>query len=70
MGALFVIDGKSCSGISVAENFKDIYGEKENRIIILASSNIQIGWRKTIFDPRKGGDQCTGNEYFFDEEDD
>ena len=62
--------GKSCSGISVAENFKDIYGEKENRIIILASSNIQIGWRKTIFDPRKGGDQCTGNEYFFDEEDD
>ena len=62
--------GKSCSGISIAENFKDVYGEKENRIIILASQNIQIGWRKTIFNPKKGDDQCTGNEYFFDEEDD
>jgi len=40
--------GKTCSGISIAENFKDVYGEKENRIIVLASSNIQIGWRKTI----------------------
>ena len=62
--------GKTCSGISIAENFKDVYGEKENRIIILASQNIQIGWRKTIFDPRKGEDQCTGEEYFFDEEGD
>ena len=57
--------GKSCSGISIAENFKDVYAEKENRIIILASQNIQIGWRKTIFDPRKGDDQCTGETYFF-----
>ena len=62
--------GKSCSGISIAENFKDVYGEKENRIIILASQNIQIGWRKTIFDPRKGEDQCTGESYFFDDEND
>ena len=62
--------GKSCSGISIAENFKDVYAEKENRIIILASQNIQIGWRKTIFDPRKGDDQCTGETYFFDDEND
>ena len=60
--------GKSCSGISIAENFKDVYAEKENRIIILASPNIRIGWRKTIFDPRKGEDQCTGETYFFDDE--
>lgn len=58
--------GKSCSGISIAENFKDVYGDLENRIIILASQNIQIGWRKTIFDPRKGDNQCTGDEYFYD----
>jgi len=55
--------GKTCSGISIAENFKDVYGEKENRIIVLASANIQIGWRKTIYDPKKGTDQCTGGEY-------
>ena len=58
--------GKSCSGISIAENFKDVYGELDNRIIILASQNIQIGWRKTIFDSRKGDNQCTGDEYFYD----
>ena len=58
--------GKSCSGISIAENFRDIYGDLENRIIILASQNIQIGWRKTIFDPRKGDNQCTGDEYYYD----
>ena len=61
--------GKTCSGISIAENFKDVYAEKENRIIILASQNIQIGWRKTIFDPNKGDNQCTGDEYFNDEDD-
>jgi len=61
--------GKTCSGISIAENFKDVYGEKKNRIIILASSNIQIGWRKTIFDPRKGDNQCTGETYYDGEED-
>ena len=62
--------GKSCSGISIAENFKDVYAEKDKRIIILASPNIRIGWRKTIFDPRKGEDQCTGETYFFDDEHD
>jgi len=58
--------GKSCSGISIAENFKDVYGDLDNRIIILASQNIQIGWRKTIFDPRKGDNQCTSDEYYYD----
>lgn len=55
--------GKSCSAISIAENFKDIYADPENRIIILASSNIQIGWRKTIYDPSKRENQCTGSTY-------
>jgi len=60
--------GKTCSGISIAENFKDVYGSEENRVIILASQNIQIGWRKTIYDPRKGSDQCTGQEYLMDDD--
>ena len=55
--------GKTCSGISIAENFKDIYAEKDKRIIILASKNIQLGWKKTIFDPHKQSNQCTGDTY-------
>ena len=30
--------GKTCSGVSMAENFKDVYGNKEKRIIILVKS--------------------------------
>ena len=55
--------GKTCSGISMAENFKDVYGKKDKRIIILASANIQIGWKKTIFTPKYGDAQCTGDTY-------
>jgi hypothetical protein len=62
--------GKSCSGISIAENFRDIYGKEENKIIILASENIRIGWRKTIFDPSKGDNQCTGDDYYYEDEGD
>ena len=60
--------GKSCSGVSIAENFKDIYGHKDKRSIILASQNIQYGWQKTIFDPSKDDDQCTGDTYDLDED--
>ncbi len=55
--------GKTCSAITIAENFKDTYKDKTKRIIILASQNIQIGWRKTIYDPQKGDNQCTGDTY-------
>ena len=59
--------GKTCSGVSIAENFKDIYGQDENKIIILASSNIQIGWRKTIYNPSVGDNQCTGDTYLIED---
>ncbi len=55
--------GKTCSGLTVAENFRDIYGNKEKRILILSSKNIQIGWKKTIYSPEKGNNQCTGDTY-------
>ena len=60
--------GKTCSGVSIAENFKDIYALEENRIIILSSSNIQIGWRKTIYNPRIGDNQCTSDTYTIDKD--
>ena len=55
--------GKTCSGISIAENFKYI-GKKT---IILAPEKIQNGWNKNIFDPTKGKDQCTGDDYIYED---
>ena len=55
--------GKTCSGLTIAENFRDPLGRKEKRIIILSSKNIQIGWKKTIYDPDKQSNQCTGETY-------
>ena len=55
--------GKTCSGVSIAENFKDIYSRDSRKIIILSSKNIQIGWKNTIFNPSKGDNQCSGDTY-------
>ena len=59
--------GKTCSGVSIAENFKDIYGEDDKKIMILSSKNIQIGWKKTIFNPHLKDNQCTGDTYSIDD---
>lgn len=56
--------GKTCSGVSIAENFKHL----ENKTIILASDKIQVGWKKNIFNPVKGDNQCTGDEYNYEED--
>ena len=56
--------GKTCSGISIAENFKDT----DKKIIVLAPEKIQEGWKKNIYNPDSGPDQCTADTYI-DEED-
>lgn len=53
--------GKTCSAITISENFRDLYASKDKRIIILCSKNIKIGWKKTIFNPDLGENQCSGN---------
>ena len=55
--------GKTCSGVSIAENFKNIFG----KIIILAPEKIQGGWKKNIYDPNKKNNQCTYDEYIQEE---
>jgi superfamily II DNA or RNA helicase len=55
--------GKTCSGVSIAENFRDQTRDKNKRIIILASENIIDGWMKNIYDIDKDEDQCTGNTF-------
>ena len=55
--------GKTCSGLTIAENFRDLYANKEKRILIICSKNIQIGWKKTIYTPSRGSNQCTGDSF-------
>ena len=62
--------GKTCSAVTIAENFRDIYGRsgKKNdinkRIIILVpNKNVESGWRRNIFDKNKDIDQCTGDTF-------
>ena len=55
--------GKTCSGLTIADNFRDMYGRKDRRILILCSKNIQIGWKKTIYTPEKKSNQCTGDSF-------
>ena len=55
--------GKTCSGLTIAENFRDTFARKDRRILILCSKNIQIGWKKSIYDPEKGSEQCTGESF-------
>ena len=55
--------GKTCSGLTIAENFRDIYARSDRKIVILCSKNIQIGWKKTIYTPDKGSNQCTGDSF-------
>ena len=55
--------GKTCSGLTIAENFRDVYARKDRRILILCSKNIQIGWKQTIYSPERGSNQCTGDAF-------
>ena len=38
--------GKTCTGISIAENFKNKLDDK--KILVLLPSNIKAGWENTI----------------------
>jgi superfamily II DNA or RNA helicase len=55
--------GKTCSALTIAENFRDPYARKEKRVLILSSKNIQIGWKHNIYDPAKEENQCTGDTF-------
>jgi len=55
--------GKTCSAISIAENFRDVYHRKDKRIIILSSGNIKQGWYNNIYNPKRDIDQCTEDTY-------
>lgn len=53
--------GKTCTGISIAENFKSNIDDK--KILVLLPSNIKAGWENTILNKNLDSNQCTGNTY-------
>lgn len=55
--------GKTCSAVSIAENFKDIYKNKNKKIIILLPDSVREGWRNNIHNPNADINQCTGQSY-------
>ena len=60
--------GKTCSAVSIAEQFLDV---SPNKVILLVPQAIQENFKKTIFDPAKlkwngsswSSQQCTRNTY-------
>jgi len=55
--------GKTCTAISIAENFRDIYHRKSEKIIILSSGGVKQGWLNNIYNPKKDIEQCTGDTF-------
>ena len=63
--------GKSCSAISIAENFISYIKKYNKKIIILSSKSLKQNFKRTIFDLKKDLEKknpdeivkCTGNKY-------
>ena len=55
--------GKTCSAVTISESFRDIYSNKNKKIIVLRKGGLDKGWKNTIFDPKKGENQCSGHEF-------
>jgi superfamily II DNA or RNA helicase len=55
--------GKTCSAITIAENFNNNYKFIDNKPIVLSPKNIIQNWKDTIYDNTKKDNQCTGNIY-------
>ena len=54
--------GKTCTAISVAENFREELARKRKKIYILSSENIKEEFYRTISNPG-GSFKCTGDTY-------
>uniref|UniRef100_A0A6C0D0Y7 Helicase ATP-binding domain-containing protein n=1 Tax=viral metagenome TaxID=1070528 RepID=A0A6C0D0Y7_9ZZZZ len=59
--------GKTCTGISIAENFKNSLDD--NKIIVLLPNNMKTGWINTVLNKNIDSNQCTGNTYLSQLED-
>ena len=55
--------GKTCSGVTISESFRDIYVRNNKKIIIVRKDGLSQGWMDTIYDPEKGDNQCAGEDF-------
>jgi len=55
--------GKTCSGVTISESFRDIYVRDNKKIIIVRKGGLSQGWKDTIYEPEKGDNQCAGQEF-------
>ena len=55
--------GKTCSAITIAENYNNNYKFIDKKPIVLSPTNIIQNWKDTIYDNTKKDNQCTGNIY-------
>ena len=55
--------GKTCSAINISSSYRDIYMTNREKIICLVPKNIRGGWENTIYDPKKGKEQCSGDNF-------
>ena len=55
--------GKTCTAVKISESFRDIHAKENNRIIVLRKGGLGEGWKRTIFDPKMGDNQCSGHEF-------
>lgn len=58
--------GKTCTAVSIAENFREELVQKGKKINILCSANIMPEWIRTIANPTISGKtvDCTGSTYY------
>ena len=69
--------GKSCSAVSIAENFIEYIKKYNKRVIVLSSKSLKKNFIKTIFNLKKDLEkktsteivQCTGNKYSLSKKD-
>ena len=60
--------GKTCSSISIAEQYVDVLEKYNKKVIILLNPSIEDNFRKNIFNPstlktKKVTQQCLGDKY-------
>ena len=55
--------GKTCTAVTISNSFIELYKKDHKKIICLVSKNIQPNWMNTIYDPKKGDNQCNGENF-------
>jgi len=56
--------GKTCTAISIAENFKEDLKKKNKKINVLCAAHVAKIFKETMLEKNTSSFQCTGNTYY------